>query len=272
MTRTRWAAVAALALFIVTAVWTIQYFRTRERGAPAGADAAKVQLFREPIDVPPFTLTDLDGRSLSSQEWRGKVVLVNFWATWCLPCRVEIPDLVALQDKYRDSLVVVGISEDEEGMVDEVRKFAAEQKVNYPVAMSTAEIRKVFKGVVALPTTFVINQQGQIEQKHVGLLNKDITEAETRVLAGLAPDVAVERVESTEKARLANAAEAKNIPGVDISHFPDDQRKAVLQALIAEECTCGCHLSVAECRLDDPTCSVSLPLAQQIVKQYSAQP
>jgi len=144
--------------------------------------------------------------------------------------------------------------------------------MNYPVAMSTPELRKIFKGVVALPTTFILDPDGKVEQRHVGMLNPKTTEAETRVLAGLDSSITVERVENSDKIRLANAAEAKSIPGVDISRFSEEQRKAVVQALLAEECTCGCHLSVAECRLDDRECPVSLPLAEQIVKQYSAQP
>src|SRR5690348_445701 len=83
-------------------------------GPSDGTDeSVVVQLLRNPTPVEPFTLTDLDGRTLSSADWKGKVVLVNFWATWCPPCLAEIPDLIALQNKYRDRLVVVGISEDE---------------------------------------------------------------------------------------------------------------------------------------------------------------
>src|SRR4051794_25828149 len=89
-------------------------------GSAARPDAAggiggkiSVELLKEPLNLPAFTLTDLDGKTMRSTDWHGKVVLLNFWATWCGPCRAEIPDLVALQDKYRDELVIVGISEDE---------------------------------------------------------------------------------------------------------------------------------------------------------------
>src|SRR5262249_31364047 len=138
----------------------------------------------EPAAIPAFSVTTLDGRQLSSSDLKGKVVLVNFWATWCPPCRAEIPDLMELQERYRDKLVVLGISEDDPP-VDDVRKFVATQKMNYPVAMSTADVRKIFRGVVALPTTFVIDPEGRLEQKHVGQLNAAGTESETRVLAGL---------------------------------------------------------------------------------------
>jgi thiol-disulfide isomerase/thioredoxin len=239
--------------------------------APAAFQPKSINLYREPVAIPAFSITTLDGRQLSSADLKGKVVLVNFWATWCPPCRAEIPDLMELQAHYGDKLVVLGISEDDPP-IDTVKKFVADQKMTYPVAMSTPELRKIFKGVVALPTTFVIDPDGRVEQKHVGQLNAANTEAETRVLAGLTVSGSVERVDNSDKVRLENAAQAKNIPGIDLSHLTDAQRKAVSQALIAEDCTCGCESTVAECRLDDPTCPISLPLAKEIVKKYSAQP
>jgi len=240
-------------------------------GKPEGSTTIAIKLFKDPVSMPDFTITDLSGRQISSTDWRGKVVLVNFWATWCPPCRAEIPDLIALQKKYRDNLIIVGISEDD-GPVDEVKQFVAEHKMTYPVAMETPALTKIFRGIVALPTTFVIDRDGKLQQKHVGQLNAELTEAETRAIAGLDRNASIERVENSDKVRLENAAQAKAIPGVDLSHLSDAQRKAVVQALIAEDCTCGCGLTVAECRLEDPTCPVSLPLAQEIVKKYSANP
>jgi thiol-disulfide isomerase/thioredoxin len=277
MTKGRWTAIVVLGLVALAAAWGAAYSRARRTGTaaespfPAGTDKVTVRLFREPAAVPAFTLTDLDGHSLSSSDWRGKVVLVNFWATWCPPCRAEIPDLITLQNKYRDKLVVLGISEDD-GPVQDVKRFVAEQKMTYPVAMTSPELRKIFRGVVALPTTFIIDPDGKLEQKHVGMLNAAETEAEARVLAGLNRNASIERVDNSDKVRLENAAQAKNIPGVDLAKLSDAQRTAVVQALIAEDCTCGCTLTVAECRLDDPTCPISLPLAQDIVKKYSALP
>lgn len=243
-----------------------------QRPAPAeiedtsGSDVV-VQLLRKPLAVPAFSVTTLDGVTTSSEQWRGKVVLVNFWATWCSPCRAEIPDLVELQEKYREHLVVVGISEDE-GPVEVVKRFAAQFKINYPIAMATDEIRKIFPGVVALPTTFVIDPKGEVVQKRVGLLSKQQTEAATRMLAGLSHNAKIERVEDPNKLDLSNAAEIKEIPGVNLATVPVGQKTAVLQALNAENCTCGCGLTVAKCRVDDPSCPVSQPLAQSIVDKF----
>jgi len=269
------AAIVALLALVLGGLWIVLQVRNRET-APGATDAGGetvgvVRLFKTLETVPALTMTDLEGRSISSADWRGKVVLVNFWATWCPPCRAEIPDLIALQKKYHDNLVVIGVSEDDIA-VDQVKKFAADQGMNYPVVMTTPEIRKIFRGVAALPTTFVVDREGRIAQKHVGLLNPVNTEAETRVLAGLDTTTKVERIENSEKARVESAAEAKNIPGIDLTKLNETQKKAVVQALLTEDCTCGCALTLAVCRLDDPTCPVSLPMAQEIVKKYSALP
>ncbi|MGE0450562.1 MAG: TlpA disulfide reductase family protein [Vicinamibacterales bacterium] len=236
---------------------------------PAHADAPVVHLLQETTEVPPFTMTDLDGRTFTSEELRGKVVLVNFWATWCPPCRAEIPDLVKLQDTYREKLVVIGVSEDE-APVEEVRKFAAAQNMNYPVVMVTPELSRIFTGVSALPTTFVIDPDGRIQQRHVGLLNPEETELETLVLAGLRSDVTIERVEDPKKAMLANAAQAKDIPGVDLSKLTAAQRTSALKALNEDTCTCGCTLTLAACRINDPECGISLPLARTLVDRIAS--
>jgi thiol-disulfide isomerase/thioredoxin len=272
MTRRSWTAVIVLLVLALATIWGARTFRTRFTAQPrtdasaAAVSSRPVRLFREPLAVPAFSITDLQGRTHSSSEWAGKVVLLNFWATWCPPCRAEIPDLIALQNKYRDKLVIVGISEDE-GPVDAVKKFVADTNMTYLVAMSTPELRKIFRGVVALPTTFVLDPQGRVQQKHVGLLNTSDAEAEARVLVGLDTHASIERIENSDKVRLENAAQAKAIPGVDLNGLSDAERKAVVQALLEDDCTCGCGLTVAECRLDDPDCPVSLPLAREIVKK-----
>lgn len=165
--------------------------------------------------------------------------------------------------------MIIGVSEDDIPVAG-VQKFADEQGVNYPIVMTNAQIRKTFTGVAALPTTFVIDPEGRLAQRHVGMLNPTITEAEVRVLAGLPVTTKVERIENNQKARIENAAQAKAIPGIDLTKLNQTQKDAVVQALLAEDCTCGCGLTLAICRLDDPTCPVSLPMAQEIVKKYSA--
>ncbi len=242
-------------------------------GAPAGAgepggERVTLRFFRNPAAVPAFAAADLDGRQISSSDWKGKVVIVNFWATWCPPCRAEIPDLVALQDKYRDTLQIIGVSEDE-APPEDVKRFAAEHKVNYPVVMTSKELSRLFPGVRALPTSFIIDREGRLVQKHVGMLNAATTELEARALGGLPANVSIEQIDQSQGLSLANGAQAMEIPGVDLAALPAAKRTEALQKLNAQSCSCGCDLTVARCRVDDPACGVSLPLARQIVKQIA---
>jgi thiol-disulfide isomerase/thioredoxin len=242
----------------------------RRPGAPAEA-AATLRLFANPASVGHFSARDLDGRAISLDSLRGKVTIVNFWATWCPPCRAEIPDLIALQAKYRDDLQVIGISQDDES-AEVVRRFADEHGINYPIVMSTPELEQVFTGIYALPTSFIIDREGRIVQKHVGLLNAATTELETRALAGLDVNASIEYVEADDANRklIKEAAQATKIPGLDLEALTPAARTAVLQQLNTDTCTCGCGLTLAACRINDPGCSISLPIAQKIVEDAAA--
>lgn len=237
----------------------------------ATPDAPVVKLLREPAAIADFTISDLDGKQISSAALRGKVVFVNFWATWCPPCRAEIPDLIKLQAKYPDDIVVIGISEDE-APIDTVRAFVAQQKINYFIAMTTPELSKVFRGVSALPTTFVLDREGKVVQRHVGQLNPLETELEAQVLSGRDVNARIERVDDPARVRLENAAQATEIPGVDLTKMTPAKRTEAIKALNAEDCTCGCGLTLAECRINDPECGVSLPLARTLVEKIASAP
>ena len=226
-----------------------------------------LRLFKDPVPVEALTLQTIDGRTISTAEWNGKVTLVNFWATWCPPCRAEIPDLIALQARSGDQLQIIGVSEDH-GAEEAVRDFIAEHKVNYPIVMATPEIERAFSGVAGLPTTFVVDADGHIVQKHVGLVNVATIEREAKALAWILP-ATIERVEPERAIGLENAAQAKEIPGVDLDHLGPDVRAATLQRLNAEPCTCGCGLTVAKCRVDDPNCGVSLPRAREVAAEVA---
>ena len=157
----RRALLLAIALGGATLVWTAtRYARAVEpaRAETAGptaesGEAVTLRFYRNPKAAPQFLARDLDGHELSTASLRGKVVIINFWATWCGPCRAEIPDLVALQEKYRDRLQVIGISQDE-SPPEVVQRFAAQFHINYPVVMMTPELEKLFPGIGALPTSF----------------------------------------------------------------------------------------------------------------------
>jgi thiol-disulfide isomerase/thioredoxin len=277
---TRRALGVVAVVMLVAAVWAVA--RVAQRPAAPAAETASapaapaapggriaLQFYRDPAPVGNITMKDIDGRSISPSDWNGKVVIVNFWATWCPPCRAEIPDLVALQNKYRDHLVIIGISDDDDPP-EAVKKWAAEHKMNYPIVMNSPELRKTFPGVTALPTSFIVDRQSRVAMRHVGMLTAAVTEAETRHLAGLPVDVSVEEIEKDKPTKLANAAQATEIPGVDLKSLSKEKRIAAIQKLNDEGCTCGCNLTVARCRVDDPSCPVSLPRAKEIVASIAA--
>ena len=232
-------------------------------------DGATVQLVADRAHVDPLVMRDLNGTDWSMDDLRGKVVLVNFWATWCGPCRYEIPDLMKLQDHYRDRLQIIGVSLDEGG-VGIVSAYADELQMNYPVVMATPEILEQFPGVFALPTTFVVDPAGDIAQTHIGLVNPGVMEQEARVLASLPADVTVELVEPVAQTHLVDAAHATEIPGLDLTVLTPTQKEQALQRLNENGCSCGCGLTLAQCRINDPACDISLPLAQTIVDEIAA--
>lgn len=117
-----------------------------------------------------------------------------------------------------------------------------------------------------------MDRETRIVQKHVGLLNATTTEQETRALAGLSIDATIERVEPEQAVGLVNAAQAKEIPGIDLTRLSPSKRVETLQRLNAEPCTCGCGLTVAKCRIDDPACGVSLPIARRIADEIASRP
>jgi thiol-disulfide isomerase/thioredoxin len=264
------AAAGAVVWLAVSRLSTREAQLAEEVSAPDG-ERLTLRFFRNPAAVPALAMRDLDGRPLSSADWRGKVVIVNFWATWCPPCRAEIPDLVALQNKYRDRLLIIGVSQDE-GSVEGVKQFAATHQMNYPVVMMTPEIDQAFPGIRALPTSFILDRESRVVQRHVGLLNQVVTEQETRALAGLPVNASIEEIDRGQPARLENAAQATEIPGVDLARLTPDQRMAALQKLNTDPCTCGCENTLAKCRIDDPKCTTSLPLAQRVVQDIAERP
>ncbi|HEX7018944.1 MAG TPA: TlpA disulfide reductase family protein [Gemmatimonadaceae bacterium] len=119
--------------------------------------------------APPFQLTTLDGRTVTNEQLKGKVVLVNFWATWCPPCRLEMPGFESVYERNagRD-FVVLGVAMDAGGS-DDVRKFLAERKITYPVAMATGEMVQQFGGVNLLPSSFLLDKQGRIRNEVRGI-------------------------------------------------------------------------------------------------------
>jgi cytochrome c biogenesis protein CcmG/thiol:disulfide interchange protein DsbE len=122
--------------------------------------------------APNFALKDTDGRTVQLADYRGKVVLLNFWATWCGPCKIEIPWFTEFERRHKDrGFAVVGISMDDEGW-DAVKPFISEYRINYRVLMGNGRVAELYGGVEALPTTFFIDREGRIAMIHEGLVSK----------------------------------------------------------------------------------------------------
>jgi len=259
----RWL-VALLLLFELTAA---------EAGAQTAAQQDNqpvIRFVRNPDPAPDFKLNTLDGKPLTLAALQGKVVLLNFWATWCGPCRAEIPDLIVLQDRYKGRLQVIGLNVDDEEA--DIQKYVEEMGINYPVAMTSNDLRLQYGGIPALPTSFVLDTEGRVVQKHVGLWNPGVYETEIRALLGMPIMAKVETFEDKGEVFLTHADRATELPGVNLSKLTPEQKKVALHRFNADTCTCGCNFTLAQCRIWDTACAVSKAATEKIVTELSAPP
>lgn len=128
-----------------------------------------------------FTLKDHNGAAVKLADYKGKVLLLNFWGTWCGPCKVEIPAFIELQDQYRArGFVILGVAV--EDTPEAVRAYASEAKINYPLAMVQDDVEDVYGPIFVLPMSFVIARDGSICKKHLGPVTKEAVEQEIKSL------------------------------------------------------------------------------------------
>jgi peroxiredoxin len=133
---------------------------------------SKVRSEKERKHAPDFALKDITGQTVKLSDYHGKVVLLNFWATWCEPCQEEIPWFIDFQQSLKDrNFAVLGVSMDDDGW-DSVKPFLEHNKINYRVVIGTEELSNKFGGIDALPTTFILDREGRIAAAHVGLVSK----------------------------------------------------------------------------------------------------
>jgi len=152
-----------------------------------GAHALKSEKDRQ--TAPDFTLKDATGKTVKLSDYRGKVVVLNFWATWCGPCKIEIPWFMEFEQKHKDQgFAVLGVAMDDDGW-DAVKPYLERQRINYRVVMGTPEIGELYGGVESLPTTFLIDRQGRIARMHIGLVGKREYQDDIDRLLGLATSV-----------------------------------------------------------------------------------
>jgi cytochrome c biogenesis protein CcmG/thiol:disulfide interchange protein DsbE len=147
-------------------------------GCTGPAVKAAVTAEKDRKKAPDFTLKDATGKEVKLSDFRGKVVLLNFWATWCGPCKIEIPWFIDFQQQYKDrDFVILGVSMDDDGWKS-VKPYLEQKKINYRVMIGNEEVATMYGGVDALPTTILIDRDGRIASRHEGLVSKSDYESE----------------------------------------------------------------------------------------------
>jgi thiol-disulfide isomerase/thioredoxin len=194
----RWAiaivGVVALAALTVTTQmpWLLKPEVNMTERPSAAADARDTgegsgAMLSCPADAKPakldFTMKDVEGRNVTLAQFKGKVIVLDFWATWCGPCKVEIPHFVEFQDKYgQDGLQIVGISVDD--TVDKLQPYVASMKMNYPVLQGLGhdDVQDAYGPIVGIPVSVLISRDGKVCATHTGLTGKDVFEREIKAL------------------------------------------------------------------------------------------
>jgi thiol-disulfide isomerase/thioredoxin len=180
-----WLAMGAvtLALLLIWLAPGIDHFdepiATNADGSPGEPEDAAFAGKPAKLD---FKLKDMHGVDVRLDSFKGKVILINFWATWCGPCKAEIPSLVELQEKYADDLVVLGFSVDDPA--EKMKPYAEEYKVNYPLLVGNGreDVQNAFGPLLGIPVTVIIGRDGIIAKKHTGIATKEQFEREIKAL------------------------------------------------------------------------------------------
>jgi peroxiredoxin len=177
--------------FVVALMLYVGYHKARRTGA------GSPQRLTQSTIAPDFSLDTLDGKTMRLSDLRGKAVLLNFWATWCGPCKIEMPWFVDLQNQYgSQGLQIVGVAMDD-GSKEDISKFAKDMGVNYPILIGKESVGDQYGGVPALPETFLIARDGKIVDKIVGLRGK--SEIEDSIKKALETRPAASQASASEK-------------------------------------------------------------------------
>jgi peroxiredoxin len=250
------ALVLAAGLYYINRFWIAPAVRAQTKGAGD-----------HPL-APEFSLTDITGKPLKLSDYQHKVVVVDFWATWCGPCQLEIPGFIDLQKRYSSQgFSMIGISMDDSS--DPVVEYYKEKQMNYPVALGNDRLAELYGVTQGYPTTFVIGRDGRIYAKHVGAYDPAVFEEEVKELISADPSgeatnfKQVGQVFADDKVELGNpSAIDSEVPGIDLTKLTADQKEAYKKILSAKKCTCDCNRNLLECRHVDRNCSTSRKLAQ----------
>jgi peroxiredoxin len=177
--------------FVVALMLYVGYHKARRTGA------GSPQRLTQSTIAPDFSLDTLDGKTMRLSDLRGKAVLLNFWATWCGPCKIEMPWFVDLQNQYgSQGLQIVGVAMDD-GSKEDIAKFAKDMGVNYPILIGKESVGDQYGGVPALPESFLITRDGKIVDKIIGLRGK--SEIEDSIKKALETRPAASQASASEK-------------------------------------------------------------------------
>lgn len=124
--------------------------------------------------APNFALKSVDGKTVKLSDYKGKIVIIDFWATWCPPCRKGIPDLISIQKEFKKDVVVIGVSLDAEKTIKDVPGFIKEYGINYPIVYGDDKITIDYGGIRSIPTSFVVDKKGNVVDSHIGLVDKNV--------------------------------------------------------------------------------------------------
>lgn len=167
-------------------------FLTWGCSSPRPVNAQSIKASKDRKKAPDFALKDSNGKTVHLSDYKGKAVVLDFWATWCGPCKIEIPWFIQFERKYKDrGLEVLGVASGDEGW-DVVKPFTEQMKINYRVLLGNDTTADLYGGIEALPTTFLIDRTGKIAAVHVGLAGKEEFENEIESILW-APSVDVQR-------------------------------------------------------------------------------
>jgi peroxiredoxin len=194
------ATVIVVVVLVIAAMLIAGKHLTRPQAPGGSISGSNIALKGKP--APDFQLTDLDGSHVRLGDLRGKAVLLNFWATWCPPCKIEMPWFVDLQKQYGpQGLQIVGVAMDEGNAHDAVAKFAKDMGLNYTVLLGNDKVADQYGGVDALPTTFYIGRDGRIVTRVFGLVSHSEIEDNVRAALKQGPAVAQNASETTGASR-----------------------------------------------------------------------
>ena len=179
--RDRWISMAAAAAALSLLAFDIGCAPAKDEDEVARKPAAACDADAKPAPLD-FTMKEMNGGEVKLASFKGKVILLNFWATWCAPCLAEIPGFVELQEQYKSDLQILGVSVDDS--VEDLKPYAEKMKMNYPVLLGKelTAVEEAYGPLFGIPQTFVINRDGLICKKHPGIAPKARFEQEIKGL------------------------------------------------------------------------------------------